>query len=89
MWQSTKADITECLQQTNFLGRSPGLGSPDPASLEMQTLYCNFIHFENTHAFSHPYSQLVNRKCLLKNSKQSSHSKQMCQLNALVMKIVM
>jgi hypothetical protein len=50
-----------------LMGLSPGLGSPSPASLEMQTLYCNFLHFENTRAFSHPTSQLVNPRYPLKN----------------------
>ena len=71
------------------LGRSPGLGSPDPTSLEMQTLYCSFLHFENTHVFSHPTSQLVNPKVPPENPQQSSHTKSICQMNALVIKVVM
>lgn len=72
----------------DFLGRSPGSGSPDPASQEMQTLYCNFLHFENTHAFSHPTSQLLSQKYLLK-TKTSYTSEEMCQFNALVINIIM
>ena len=71
------------------MGRSPGLGSPDPASLEMQTLYCKFLHFENTYAFPHPTSQLVNPRCPLNNPEQFSHTNLVCQINALIIKIVM
>ena len=59
LWELHVEKRPESVNLKLSLGRSPGLGSPDPASLEMQTLYCKFLHFENTHAFSHPTSQLV------------------------------
>ena len=71
------------------LGRSPGKGYPDPASLEMQTLYCNFLHFENTFAFPHPTPQLVNLKYLQKTHNNLLIPKEVCQINALVMKVAM
>ena len=74
---------------SNLFGPKPWIGLPRSSFPGNANFILQFLHFENTHAFPHPTSQLVNPRCPLNNPEQFSHTNLVCQINALIIKIVM